>query len=144
LLDKALAAYPDSAYAPELRYESGWAQQNLGHTDDARARYEQVVAQTDREVSARARFMTGEILFEKRQYKEAIRNFFKVAYGYGYPHSPEAVRVWQADASYEAGRCFEVLRMIDQAKKSYQEVVEQYPSSDKAALAKTRLEALGT
>ena len=143
LLDKALIAHPNSAYVPELRYESAWAQQNLGRTDDAMARYEQVVAQTDREVSARARFMVGEILFEKRAYKEAIRNFFKVAYGYGYPESPDGVRVWQANASYEAARCFEVLNMLDQAKKSYQEVVERYPTSDKAPLAKNRLEALG-
>ncbi|MEX0979322.1 MAG: tetratricopeptide repeat protein, partial [Pirellulales bacterium] len=143
LLDKALSAYPDSGYAPELRYESAWAQQNLGRTDEALVRYEQVVAQTDREVSARARFMIGEVLFEKREYKEAIRNFFKVAYGYGYPQSPEAVRVWQANASYEAARCFEVLNMLDQAKKSYREVVERYPTSDKAPLAKNRLEALG-
>ncbi|MEX0677316.1 MAG: tetratricopeptide repeat protein, partial [Pirellulales bacterium] len=99
LLDKAVGSFPDSTYLPELRYESGWAQQNLGNPDDALERYEQVVAQTDREVAARARFMIGEILFEKRQYKEAIRNFFKVAYGYGYPESPETVRVWQANAS---------------------------------------------
>jgi TolA-binding protein len=66
-----------------------------------------------------------------------------VAYGYGYPQSSEAVRVWQASASYEAGRCFEVLKMTDQAKKSYQEVVDQHPTSDKAPLAKGRLEALG-
>ena len=87
--------------------------------------------------------MIGEILFEKKEYKEAVRNFFKVAYGYGYPQSPEPVKVWQASASYEAGRCFEVLKMIDQAKKSYREVVEQYPTSDKAPLARTRLESLG-
>ena len=144
VLERAIGEFPDSAYLPELRYESGWAQQNLGKPDEALARYQQVVAQTDREVSARARFMIGEILFEKREYKEAIRNFFKVAYGYGHPESPEAVRVWQANASYEAGRCFEVLKMIDQAKKSYEEVLERYPTSDKATLAKNRLEALGT
>jgi TolA-binding protein len=143
LLDQAIGAYPDSAYLPELRYESGWAQQNLGRGDEALERYEQVAAQTDREVSARARFMIGEVRFEKKEYKEAIRNFFKVAYGYGYPQSSEAVRVWQASASYEAGRCFEVLKMTDQAKKSYQEVVDQHPTSDKAPLAKGRLEALG-
>lgn len=143
LLDKAIGEYPDSAYLPELRYEAAWAQQNLGQGDAALKRYEQVVEETDREVSARARFMIGEILFEKKEYKEAIRNFFKVAYGYGYPQSSEAVRVWQASASYEAGRCFEVLKMTEQAKKSYQEVVEQYPTSDKVPLAKRRLEALG-
>ena len=143
LLERAIKQFPDSAYLPELRYESGWALQNLGRADEAVKQYEQVVTETDREVSARARFMIGEILFEKREYKEAIRNFFKVAYGYGYPDSPASLHTWQANASYEAGRCFEVLRMVEQAKKSYQEVVEKYPASDKASLAKTRLEALG-
>lgn len=143
LLDRAIDQFADSAYLPELRYESAWAQQNLGQLGAAQKGYEQVVNETDRAVSARARFMIGEILFEKREFKEAIRNFFKVAYGYGYPDAPDAVRPWQADATYEAARCFEVLEMTDQARKSYQEVVERYPTSDKAPLAKTRLEALG-
>jgi cellulose synthase operon protein C len=144
LLDDAIGRFGESAYLPEMQYESGWALQNMGKPDEALARYEQVVAQTDREVSARARFMMGEVLFEKKQYKEAIRNFFKVAYGYGYPESPAAMQVWQANASYEAARCFEVLRMVDQARKSYQEVVNKYPQSDKVPLAKSRLEALGS
>ncbi len=144
LLDDAIVQFGDSAYLPELQYESGWACQNLGQTEEAVVRYEEVIAQTDREVSARARFMLGEILFEKKQYKEAIRNFFKVAYGYGYPKAPDALQVWQANASYEAARCFEVLKMVDQARKSYQEVVDKYPQSDKVPLAKNRLEALGS
>ena len=144
LLDDAIGRFAESAYLPELQYESGWALQNLGKPEEALARYEQVLAQTDREVSARARFMIGEILFEKKQYKEAIRNFFKVAYGYGYPESPAAMQVWQADASYEAARCFEVLKMVDQARKSYHEVVNKYPQSDKVPLAKKRLDALGS
>src|SRR5262249_28985494 len=120
-----------------------WAQQNLDKLDEALARYEQVAAETDREVSARARFMMGQILSDKQEYREAVRSFFKVAYGYGYPQAPEPLRGWQAKASYEAGRCFEVLMMIDQAKKSYQEVLDKYPTSEKAPMAKSRLEALG-
>ncbi len=84
--------------------------------------------------------MMGEILFEKKDYKEAVRNFFKVAYGFGYPQAPEPIQKWQANSAYEAGRCFEVLKMTAQAKKSYQEVVDKYPNSDKAPLAKARLE----
>ncbi len=143
LLDEAIRQFPDSPYLPELRYESAWALQNMGQADEALKRYEQVVDATDREISARARFMIGEILFEKREYKEAVRSFFKVAYGYGYPDSPEGLHVWQANAAYEAARCFEVLKMTDQARKSYQEVLNKYPNSDKVPLAKTRLEALG-
>ena len=49
----------------------------------------------------------------------------------------------QAAAHYEAGRCFEVLKDTMQARKSYQDVIEKFPMSDRVAEAKKRLEALG-
>ncbi len=132
LLEQAVKQYPDSQYLPEALYEQAWAQQNLGQSAQALPLYEEVTAKTDREVAARARFMIGEIYFEQKNHAEAIKNFFKAAYAYSYPE-------WQANAHYEAGRCFEVLGKKDQAAKSYQEVVDKFPSSDKAALAKQRL-----
>lgn len=134
-LDRAAKQFPDSEYLAEVFYEQGWAKQNLGSLDEALQLYESVTAKTDREVAARARFMIGEIYFEKKNHSEAIKNFFKAAYGYGYPQ-------WQANAQYEAGRCFEVLGKKDQARKSYLEVVEKFPDSEKVSLAKQRLEAL--
>ncbi|HUY34358.1 MAG TPA: tetratricopeptide repeat protein [Pirellulales bacterium] len=135
LLARGAKEHPDSEYLPELLYEQAWARQNLGQLDAALPLYEEVTAKTDNEVAARARFMVGEIYFEKKNHAEAIKNFFKAAYGYGFPE-------WQANSHYEAGRCFEVLGKKDQAKKSYQEVVEKFPKSDKMKLAKERLEAL--
>jgi TolA-binding protein len=134
-LEQAAKQFADSDYLPEVLYEEGWARQNLGQPDEALPLYEEVTAKTDREVAARARFMIGEIHFEKKNHAEAIKNFFKAAYGYGYPQ-------WQANAQYEAGRCFEVLGKKDQARKSYQEILDKFPESDKAGLAKQRLEAL--
>ena len=136
LLERAVKEHENSDYLPEMLYEQAWAKQNLGHAAQALPLYEEVTAKTDREVAARARFMIGEIYFEQKNHGEAIKNFFKVAYAYSFPE-------WQANAHYEAGRCFEVLGKKDQAKKSYQEVVEKFAQSDKAALAKQRLEALG-
>ncbi|MEX2119648.1 MAG: tetratricopeptide repeat protein [Pirellulales bacterium] len=135
LLKRAAAEHRDSEYIPEILYEQGWALKNLDRLDEAMQAFEAATAKTDREVAARARFMVGEIHFENKNHAEAVRNFFKVAYGYSYP-------TWQANAHYEAGRCFEVLRKNDQAQKSYQEVVDKFPDSDKAALAKERLAAL--
>jgi len=135
LLTRFVAEHPDNEQLPEATYEQAWAKQNLGQQDEALTLYEQVTASTDREVAARARFMIGEIYFEKKDHREAVRNFFKVAYGYGYPE-------WQANAHYEAGRCFEVLEKPDQAVSSYREVVEKFPDSDKAALAQMRLDEL--
>jgi TolA-binding protein len=135
LLDAAGKADTKEQYFPEILYERGWAKQNLGRPGEALELYEDVTRRSDGEVAARARFMIGEIYFEKKDHSEAIRNFFKVAYGYAFPE-------WQAAAQYEAGRCFEVLGKTDQARQSYQEVVQKYPQSSKAGPAKERLTAL--
>ncbi len=131
-LTQCAQKFPDAPNAPEAVYELGWALQNLGKHPEAIARYEQVIAKTDREVAARAQFMIGEIQFENKKHNEAVKSFFKVAYGYGHAK-------WQADATYEAGRCFEVLGKSSQAVKMYQELLEKFPTSDRVALAKERL-----
>jgi len=142
LLDQAQKNGSESQVALEIAYERGWAKQNLGQLDDAFKLYNEVADKTDREIGARARFMMGEIQFEKKEYAEAVRNFYKVAFGYG-ATTPEPFHKWQANAAYEAGRCFEVMRRTDEAKKSYKEVVDRFPNSDKAELAKKRLAELG-
>ncbi len=80
--------------------------------------------------------MIGEIYFNKKNHAEAVKNFFKVAYGYAYPE-------WQARAQFEAGRCFAVLGKLDEAKKSFQEVIDKFPQSKDAPLAKQQLGLLG-
>ncbi len=85
LLTQAATGFPTSDYLPEIVYEQAVAQQNLGKLDEAATLYESVTAKTDREVAARARFMVGEICFEKKDHAGAVRHFFKAAYGYGYP-----------------------------------------------------------
>jgi TolA-binding protein len=136
LLENFPERFVDSDYLPEALFALGQARENLDQTDEALKLYEEVTAKTDREVAAQARFMIGEIYFARKDHKEAVRNFFKAAYGYGYPK-------WQAASHYEAARCFEVLGKVDQAVSSYKEVVEKHPNSDKAKSAAERLTALG-
>lgn len=137
LLESAVAQYPQTPYLPEINYELAWTLQNLDDEAAALKLYEAVTTQTDREIAARARFMIGEIYFNQKNHAEAVRHFFKAAYGYGYPE-------WQARAHFEAGRCFEVLGKLTQAKQSYQEVAEKFPQFEEAALAKKRLSELGS
>jgi TolA-binding protein len=127
--------YPKSPDASDALYELAWAQQNLGRLDDALKTYERVTTITNSEAAARARFMTGEIHFQRKEHAEAVRHFFTVAYAYPYPQ-------WQAAAHYEAGRCFEVLEKLDQARKSYREIIDKYPNSEKAKPAQERLDKL--
>jgi TolA-binding protein len=135
LVTRCVEQFPESAHAPEALYEQGWAQQNLGRLDEAMKCYEATVAKTDREVAARAQFMIGEIQFQRKDHADAVKSFFKVLYGYGYPK-------WQSEAAYEAARCFEVLAKKTQAIKVYQELIDKFPESDKATLARQRLAEL--
>ena len=135
MLDSAAEKFPKSTYLPEINYERAWVRQNLGDKEGALKLYEEVTTQTQDVTAARARFMIGEIYFLEKNHAEAVRHFFKAAYGYGYPE-------WQARSHFEAGRCFEVLGKLDQAKKSYEEVVKNFAKFEEAALAKKRLEEL--
>jgi TolA-binding protein len=139
-----LKAAPDSPRATESRYAAAWAKQNLGQLDEALADYRTIAEGPRTEIAARARLMEGEVLFEKREHKEAIKAFFKAAYGFGEQNAPASFHPWQAQATYEAARCFEVLGQKDQAQKLYAELVERYPTSEHVAAARKRLEALGT
>jgi TolA-binding protein len=86
--------------------------------------------------------MEGEVLFEQQKHKEAIKAFFKVAYGFGEQQAPVEFHPWQAQATFEAARCFEVLGQSDQARTLYAEVVDRYPTSEHVPAARKRLEAL--
>ena len=137
LAKQCAAEHPNSPYTPQALYEQGWALQNMGQFDEAVKIYEAVVAQGgNQEIAARAQFMIGEIQFNQKNHKEAIRSFYRVMAGYAYPK-------WQADAMYEAARCFEVLGIKEKALSQYKELLEKHPQSDKAPLAKERIQALG-
>jgi TolA-binding protein len=177
LLEKMLAAAPQSYYAPDALYEQGWAKKNQADNaqerpadskpraagsdpraagltpavllDEAAALFDKAailaleVKGQDQEIGAKARFMCGEIHFLKRDHKTALRHFYRVAKGYGYPDkTPAAVKKWQAKAFYEIGRVCEVLKLVDQARKEYQEVLDRYAESEEASAAKKRLAEL--
>lgn len=140
--ERLLALDPQSPQANAARYAAGWARQQLGQLDQAAAEYRRVAAADRSGLAARARFMEGEVLFEQGQHKEAIKAFFKVAYGFGETDAPAAYQLWQAQATYEAARCFEVLKRPEQARTLYAELLDRYPDCQQADAASRRLEAL--
>ena len=143
IADRFIAAEPTSPQAPQARYAAAWAQQNLGRLDEALAGYRAVADAGRTEIAARARLMEGEVLFEQGNHKEAIKAFFKVAYGFGEKQAPLAFYPWQAQATFEAARCFEVLEQPDKARGLYAELVDRYPNSPQTPAAKKRLDSLG-
>jgi TolA-binding protein len=142
--EKFLAAAPQSPQVPQGRYAAAWARQNLGKLDEALAGYRMVADGPRTDLAARARLMEGEVLFEQGQHKDAIKAFFKTAYGFGEQAAPAPFHPWQAQATFEAARCFEVLGQPDQARKLYAELVSRYPDSEHVPAARKRLDALGS
>lgn len=137
-----LAAEPGSPQAPQARYAAAWALQHLGRLDEAVGRYRAIADGPPTDIAARARLMEGEALFEQGDHRAAIKAFFKVAYGFGGAEAPPAFHPWQAQATFEAARCFEVLAQPRQARDLYAELVERYPDAEQAPAARRRLEAL--
>jgi cellulose synthase operon protein C len=138
LLDRVIKDSPNTAYLPEALYERGWVLQNLGRLDEAMGQYQQVLeklGESKPEPAARAQFMIGQIQFQQKKHAEAVKSFYLVFYQYPYPQ-------WQADAAFEAAKCFEALHKKSQAIKQYQELIEKFPQSDKVTAAKSRIEAL--
>lgn len=140
LLDRCAAEHADAEFIDDVRYEKGWALYNLSRMDEAGKLFEEVAGRDRFVLGARARFMAGEVQFAKKAYDDAVRTFFKVAYGYGNEKAPEPFHHWQSEAMFEAARCLEQTGRTTSAQRLYRELVERFPESEKAALARNELQ----
>ncbi len=144
LLDQCRREFPDFESTDQLRYERGWALYHLERYDDARQEFAAVAGTGVDELTARARFMIGETQFAQKQYDDAVRTFFQVAYGFGDTDAPAEIHKWQAEAMFEAARCLELTDRFDAARKLYTELLERFPDCSKAVHARNSLAALKT
>ena len=139
LADRALAEFPDSKLKMESHCDRGAALYELGRLDEAQRELTAVAAANPGLLQLRAEFVLGQIHVARKQDDDAVRMFFKVAYGHGGRTSPEPYRHWQAEAIYAAARVLEDTNRTDAARKLFQEIVDQYPSSERASLARQSL-----
>ena len=132
--------------------EMGDARRALKEYDDAIKSYE-MAARHPGVTGARSMCMIGEIKFDQKKFKEAVNRFKLVLYDYGGTESIETVKPWQAFAAYEAGRCHfvqissaEEVGMkkfhVEQAKKHFEYLTENYSSDKLASKAKSHLQDL--
>jgi len=133
---RVLDSFPEFDLRPEARYGVAWSLQNQNQLPAAITLYEKVTEETDTETAAKARFMIGECCFAQKKHAEAAKHFLKAAFAYNH-------REWSALAWFEAARCFEVLRDLDQAKNCYRQMIEKFPEHSKVADARKRLNELG-
>jgi cellulose synthase operon protein C len=145
--------FPASDYLPQVFYETGFAYQQKEDNTNALKFFREVADNYRSELSARARFMMGEIYFAERQFDKAIPEFQRVMLGFGAEKAPESIKNWQAKSGFEAGRCSELLLQTaktdaakEKAKKFAQEfynfVIEKHADHELAAKSRERIEAL--
>jgi TolA-binding protein len=148
-LNVIMQKYPKSPYLWTAVYELGYCKQKQEDIAGALKFYSQVVDNNRNELGARARFMMGEVYFSQRDFRRAIEEFTRVAFGFGGDKAPDAIKNWQAKSAFEAARCYEVLvsdlrgdsrsKAVDGARKFYEEIVREHAQHELAAKASSRL-----
>ncbi len=137
--ERAFAEYLDRFADQESWFQAtfgiGWARENQQRYDDAMRAYREVVDRHRGVTAARAQFQIGECLFAKKEYADAARELLKVDIHYAYPE-------WSAGALFEAGRCFEKLGKLVEARAHFRQVTEKYADSRWATMANQRLEVV--
>ena len=130
------------------------AQQNLGNSAEAERLFSSVAERGQGEHAARARFMLGEVLYARREYVPAIREFRKVMFGFDTETNPQVAK-WQAKAGFEAGQCAGVLASqqqnrterssyVDLAQKFFQYVITRHPETKESEAATEQLRKYGS
>ena len=94
-----------------------------------------MIAGHNGETAARAQFQIGETYLAEQKFDQAIPALLAVDDVYAYP-------TWSARALLEAGRAFEQLKQIDQAKQQYTQLLAKYKDAPEAPMARDRLKAI--
>jgi TolA-binding protein len=127
-----LGRFADKAQWFQARFGVGWAREHQSRYPEAIRSYREVVAGHRGPTAARAQFQIGECLFAQKKYDDAVAELLKVDILYAYPE-------WSAGALYEAGRCFEQMAKIGEAREQFKTVVEKHEDTHWAKLASERL-----
>ena len=118
---------------PEAMYQAAYSDYLAGRFDLARASFTEYLRRyPDTEVSDNAQYWVGECLYATGDFAGAIAEFGKVTQQY-----PKGDKV--PAALLKSGIAYSRLKNTDEAKRYYQQVIQKYPKSDEARLARERL-----
>ncbi len=127
---------PSSALAVEAQYRMARLHEEQNQPEKAFKLYEEAANANIGDAAARARFRLGELYENQEDFTAAAKSYMRVAILFLHEElSPESL--------WRAGQCFQKAARLDQARKTYEELVEGYPDSDQAAKAKEQLAQLG-
>ncbi|MGD9632067.1 MAG: tetratricopeptide repeat protein [Pirellulales bacterium] len=139
--DRAIQEFPAAEHAEDAHYSRGLALLELGRLDESQRELTLVAGKQARVLSLKAELALGRIHVARGERDEAVRVFFKVAYGNGGKAAPESFHACQSEAIFAAARVLEDSGRHDAAHKLYEELLSTYPTSPRATLARQALEA---
>lgn len=113
----------------------GWAMENSGKPREAMPHYQAVIDKHKGDTAARAQFQIGECLFALGEHEQAVRELLRV-------DILHTSATWSAAALYEAGRCYEAMGKVGEARAQYRAVQDRFGESDWAKAAGERLAAI--
>ena len=132
LFRKLIQEHPQFVQRADAQYGLAYSLQQQTKLDAAIEAYLQVTKECETETAAKARFMMGEIEFERKKYEDAIEHFLLVTVGYPY-------ETWQALGRFETARCFNELGDKNRATKTLREMIEKHPNHTRIPDAKKML-----
>ena len=87
------------------------------------------------ETAARCQFLIGESLLLEKQHKEALKEYYRVYLNYPFED-------WKARGLFQAAGCEATLGDMDAARRSYEDLIREFPENDLAQKAAEQLKAL--
>lgn len=120
-----IAANPEAAYRGQMAIIYWQALQKGGRSAKLNALLDEAIRKGGREASARALLLRGDMLMEKQQPREALKDgFLRVVVLY------ENVRAAQPEALYKAAKAFEALQQNPNAEKMRTLLRTKYGASE--------------
>ena len=89
----------------------------------------------DRNLRLKAQFLLGDIFFSFENFKQAVLEYLKCAF-------MDPGSIYAAEAYFKAGECYEKLKRLDDAVRSYQKIIDDYKDSEFVKKAEERIKAL--
>ena len=137
--DKVVNIESERLFVPKAYLGMARCLMTINHIDAAKAVLDTVLLSyaDEAEISLKARFQMGSLLEKKEQLEEAAKFYMLVAVLYNDPwYSPESL--------FRAGKIFEQLNKLNDARNVYQEIIQLYTKSHRFNEAQKRLAALNS
>ncbi len=139
LLELVQKRYPKAEELSQLEVIVGRTYIAQARFDDALKMFRRVLDRAGSRknlAAAQSQFYIAETALMQKDYSQAVKEYIRMAVLFpGYPDL-------QSAAMYQAGQCDEVLKNVEQAIKSYKELVRLFPNSKFAGKAKERIDQL--